>query len=287
MYVGRFEAIPPNFQRNSLSLWNRAVPIGGIIENEHGQPIPGATVAIARFTKGSHDEVVHGVLQRIESLIATQVVTDARGHWQINSVPADASSLMFRLSHPDYVSDAMFNATHPPSTEALHDMTGVMVMQRGAIVDGIVLDDNGRAIQGAKVTLGDDCNGTDLPTRQTDASGSFVFSHTALGQVTLTFQATGYAPELKIIDTASDTNQLEVRLARGNTIRGRVVDSNGKPIEGVSVSTDWWRGKRTLDWKSRTDAAGRFVWGNAPRDEVRFWFWKAGLQSPNPQNFRS
>ena len=257
-----------------------AVPIGGIIQDEQGQPIANATVAIAGFPHGSSDEVVHGVLQHIESVMSTQAVTDVRGHWQINTVPENPSRIMFRLSAPDFVSDPAYNVTQPPPPEQLHNMTGVMVMKKGVGISGTVLDESGRAIPGVKVTEGDN-RSPDLPTRTTDASGNFQFPYSADGLTTLTFQAPGYSPELKIIDASSTTKQLEVRLTHGHVIRGRIVGVDGKPIEGARIGADRWRDKRTLDWETTTDSEGRFVWMDAPLDEVRFNIWKTGYLRPS------
>ena len=47
----------------------------------------------------------------------------------------------------------------------------------------------------------------------------------------------------------------------------------------VSVAADTWRKMRTLTFRANTDTQGRFVWNNAPRDEVVFALSVKGFMS--------
>ncbi len=62
---------------------------------------------------------------------------------------------------------------------------------------------------------------------------------------------------------------MDVRLEKGRTIRGRVVDARGEPLAGATVFVDGWRGNRTLDMRMTTDEEGEFRWTDAPPDS--FW----------------
>ena len=256
-----------------------AVPIGGVIQNEQGQPIPGATVSISVTTPGSAENV-HGVVQTVRPAVSNEkVVTDAAGRWQYNNAPADVSQLYFRLEHPVYVSDPTFSNQGIPSPEKLHDMTSVMVMKKGLTVAGTVLDTEGHPIPNATVLQGHDRWGTNYPETTTDAAGHFQFADVASGELVLTIQAEGYAPELETIDVNAHTEPLEVRLGKGNTTRLRVVDTAGNPIAGAWVNADTWHGHRSLKWESKTDSDGRCVWTSAPPDAVQFTIGKAGFLS--------
>ncbi len=274
---GQTFALPPEF----TFAMDPSVPIGGVIQNEQGQPIPGAKVSFMQFTPPSDTvpEAVQGYIQSLENRVNGTLVTDEQGRWRYDNAPRGAKDINFRLEHPDYISDPMFNSSSAP--EKLLDMTSVMVMKKGLSVVGTVLDTKGRPIRGAKVMQGHDRWGTNYPDTTTDAEGRFQFANTAPGEMILTIQAEGYAPELDTIEVRDQTEPLEVHLAKGGTIRIRVVDSAGKPIAGAWVDADTWRKHRSLEWKTKTDAEGHSVWTSAPPDEVEFEIGKTGFSSRN------
>ncbi len=258
-----------------------SVPIGGVIQNEQGQPIPGAKVSFMQFTEARDTvpEAVQGYIQSLENRVNGTLVTDEQGRWRYDNAPRGAKDINFRLEHPDYIGDPIYNSSSAP--EKLLDMTSIMVMKKGLSVVGTVLDTKGRPIRGAKVMQVSDRWGSKYPDTTTDAEGHFQFANTAPGEMILTIQAEGYAPELDTVEVNAQTEPLEVHLGKGGTIRIRMVDSNGEPIAGAWVDADTWRGHRSLNWKTTTDAEGRSVWTSAPPDNVEFEVGKAGFASRN------
>jgi hypothetical protein len=116
---------------------------------------------------------------------------------------------------------------------------------------------------------------------KTDAAGRFRFTNLSPSALILTFQAEGHAPELTTVDVNPQTPPLEIHLAKGNIIRGRVVDMKGNPVAHAWVMSDRWREYRTLGWQTGTDIEGRFVCSNAPPDEVQVAIGKEGFISIN------
>ena len=57
-----------------------------------------------------------------------------------------------------------------------------------------------------------------------------------------------------------------------------MVDSEGEPLEGVAVRADTLRGNRAVYWQTLTDTAGRFVWTEAPDEQVLFAFGYEGFK---------
>lgn len=245
--------------------------IGGVVQDEQGQPIAGASVSIS--TPWSN---MAGASEEVSTNVDDNVVTDARGQWRSDQVPADLSKLSIRLKHPEYVTESA-----QPSAEELRDMMGVMVMKKGLVVQGVVFGDDAQPIEGANVMQGPVCCNPSIPSMKTDSNGRFRFANVAPGPMVLTFKAEGRAPELTTVDVNPQTAPLEVHLAKGNVIRGRVVDTKGNPVAHAWVATDAWREHRSLGWWGQTDAEGRFVWSNAPPDEVLFAFGKEGFMSIN------
>ena len=63
---------------------------------------------------------------------------------------------------------------------------------------------------------------------------------------------------------------IDFQLAPGRPFHGRVLDNKRQPVAGVTVSARWEE-CYSLDWKAMTDAKGRFVWLDAPREgEIQF-----------------
>jgi sugar lactone lactonase YvrE/peroxiredoxin len=252
------KSLMPN--KHTLAL-EAGTPIGGIVKDEQGKPIAGARIFLLLPGK---DEVERIAIRDYE------VKTDANGLWRCDVIPAKLDEIWIRLAHPDFISDEMYGKTARPPIEQLRDMTGVIVMKKGISITGSVVDTNGAPIKGATVAQGSDRFGTEYPTTKTDEQGRFKFDSARPGAVVLTVQKSGFAPDLKEITVYEGMKPIDFRLGPGQTIRGRIIDVNGNPVQGAFVSADTWRGHRSLDWRVNIDANGRFFWKNAPADEVLF-----------------
>ncbi|HUW85181.1 MAG TPA: carboxypeptidase regulatory-like domain-containing protein [Phycisphaerae bacterium] len=139
-----------------------------------------------------------------------------------------------------------------------------------AALTGRVLDQQGRPIAGASVTVGVDPFHPEYGISLTDSQGRFQLANVKPGTVVLTAQASGHGPDLRRVEAAEGMQPVEFRLGPSFTTRGRVVDRRGEPVAGATVSADTWRGYRSLSVRMTTDAGGRFEWTSAPADEVAF-----------------
>jgi hypothetical protein len=187
-----------------------------------------------------------------------------------------------RLQHPDFLSDNYYDnfrnrSQLPLST--LRDGTAYLIMQKGVTVAGHVTDVAGRPIAGAEVKQGRDRHGSDYPMTKTAPDGSFRFPHAETGEMSLTVQAKGHAPETQTIAVEGGREALVFALPPPQRLRGRLLDQAGKPLKGVGVYADTWRVRnRALDFSVATDAEGRFTWADAPADAVLFDFVGAGVE---------
>ncbi len=252
--------------------------IGGLVKDPEGRPINGATVYVLVPSQPS---------QRPEPEPRPNIWdypnrTDAQGRWHCDIVPAELADVWIRLEHPDFASDISYGVTPKPTMAQLRDGTGVMVMKKGLTVSGIVRDSEGRPLPGATVAQGSDRWGTHYPDTKTDAEGQFRFTQVPPGEIVLTVQVKGHAPDLKTIPVVPDLPVVEFRLGPPRTLRGRVVDGDGQPLADTLVVADTWRGHRSLSIRTQTGDDGRFQVDDLSDEPVEFTVVKENFMSmPN------
>ncbi len=223
--------------------------IGGSVRDEAGRPIAGAKVSVSAPV-AEKENFMHWL---------GFPKTDAEGRWRLDEAPGVLAGVSVRVEHPDY---------RPAWAEASRDLAVVAVLNKGLSVKGRVLDLEGRPIAGASAVIGHDIWGSDPPTVKADASGVFTLANCPEGPSVVTVQAPGFAPELRDVRVGNGDEPVEFRLGPSSTLRVRVVDREGKPVVGAFFAADTWRGHRSIRFRADTDAEGRIVWKDAPKDVV-------------------
>jgi len=279
---------PPELPKIFTIAIEPSTTIGGVVREEQGEPIEGVAVGVYyRIDDPDAAENVN-VEVLIFNTIETDIKTDKAGRWTFNKMPSeiDKNELRIFLTHPGYISDNLrpshipLPITRQPSIESLRDLSAVMVMKAGLEVAGKVTDKRGNPIAGAKIY---DTEGywwrSTKPFAETDAQGQFQ-ANTKPGAATLTVQAPGYAPDLKVVTIIAGMPPVEIRLEPGRIIEGKVTDQAGKPVEEAWVSAEEWRrNRRRLHLVAKSDAEGNFRITDAPADEVTFDIGKEGYMA--------
>ena len=234
--------------------------VQGKVEDEDGRPIAGAKVNLSVLTLrvriprdvfDFRDEVIH---------------TGADGRWSYRGMPLQG--VRIRVQHPDYADETHDFRPGDIAPEGPNDI-GVMRMAKGLTLSGCVLDPAGNPVAGAQVARG--LNGfthADAPWLETDRDGRFRVTQADRGSLVLTVRAKGLAPDMRTIEVKPALEPILVRLQPPNTIRGRVVDRDGRKIAGARVSIGSWRGLNPIPISTTTDDAGRFALEDAPADTV-------------------
>jgi RNA polymerase sigma factor (sigma-70 family) len=255
-HPGDEEEFPPTFTLKMVP----AARIGGLVKDEEGRSVVGAKVWLG--ISGPWDEP-----QNRAGIRPEDAVTDAEGRWNCPSIPPgyhEAQLSLIRIRHPDFQTceldrDELSGAIGPE---------GTVVLRRGVVVTGRVLDHEGHPVRGARVGTGSDWFGSDPPIVETDGDGRFRLGHLRPGETVITVQAKGHGPERIELDARTGLPPVELKLGTPRTIQGRVVDRDGRPLPGIQVTVVYWRRLHTLDWKAETGTDGRFRWENAPREDV-------------------
>ncbi len=283
--------------------------IGGVIRDKSGQPIPDAKVWVHYY--GPVEGKNPNVRANIDDVTTR---SSKQGRWRMDIAPNQIDEKKFRIFfyHPNFVSDHAMHAyvlnsvVASPSIAELLTQSAVSVMQKGQTLVGKVVDESGEPVAGAKIHDRENYwRLIDGPRAVTDENGEFQLrgydgpglQQREGGERRLTVQADGFAPELveipgadawrnpfwrnrlgpQLAELAEPPKPIRVELKPAQTASGRVIDTNGRPIEGVAINASWWRGKRRqLHIDSKTDSEGRFELMGLPVDEVKFDFRKSG-----------
>lgn len=262
----------------------KGIMVGGVVKNEEGEPVGGAKVEIICYRADEKDD------NSYHKIFDGSIVADGKGNWQFGQIPDEKfEQIEVKVSHNDYVQSKDWIQVASAEFKLLEAKKFNTVIKRGKVISGVVRDIRGRAIADATVMFGASRYNDDFVKIQTDSAGMFLnnkvkvnqydMAYIQPGQVTVTVVKAGYAPEMMVVSPSDEKEQLDFSLEGGYTISGRVVDVNGKGVEGVSLTANEWRNFRTIEWKSKTDSEGRFRWDDGPSDEVKFGFYKNGYCS--------
>ena len=139
-------------------------------------------------------------------------------------------------------------------------------------VSGTIVGPEGKPVASAVVRWDLLVSSDSVPETKSDASGAFRLEGVPDAANVLSVMAKGLAPSFPLVDAGGD-RQVKVELKAGATIRGRVVDDAGAPIEGVRVVPQInnpkpnWVGFVYLDaLQAKTDRDGRFTLEGMPEN---------------------
>jgi len=260
----------PQFQEFPVK---KGISIGGIVKNEEGEPIAGAKVNLS----------LRGPEGRIRYYVEHAVRTEADGKWRYDAMHRELDELSMEITHPEYVSFDQWVSTAPYLKDKLRDFSAVMVMDRGITVSGFVYDHQGEPIEKALLMTGR--SGFFSRVARTNYQGHFEFKHCKLEPLYISAQAPGKSPVLRRVLEQDLPKPLKFTLKPGHSIRLRVVDVHGTPLEGVHVIPERYKGYRyilkpnpaNLQRGIETDKQGRVSWDSAPPDAVEYAFSKEGF----------
>ena len=233
---------------------------------------PGET--IGGFVKDGAGAPVDGAAVKLNELIAC---TDAEGRWSLKGVAPRYGGHSLEVGHPDFPPTS-FRMDSDVSLADLGKQTAVLVVQGGMKLSGVVKDGEGKPVADAQVFFGNTQWDHAKAETRTDAEGRFTLKQLPAGASYVTVQASRMAPEFVRVEVGPKTAPLSITMKKGHLLKGKVVDENGKPLEGVTIMADRLQEPRTLRFRFTTKADGKFIWGAAPDEEVSFYFHKDGLR---------
>jgi RNA polymerase sigma factor (sigma-70 family) len=257
---------PRSFRGNAPALCTvpleSGTTIGGVVVDPLGNPLPGAKLRIS--IDSPHDDAPHPVIDD------ESILTDAQGRWQVTNAPSKLEQIWVLAWHENFPGSER-ESSPMVNVEKLREKALISTVQAIATkLAGVVLDPDGKPLAGATVVVANDRYNQDKVRTITDAQGRFEAVGFPRWTGAAIVRAPGFAPHLIKMKPPEASPPVEVRMVKPVTIEAQVVSPDGKPVAGAIVDVEKWRDFRALEWKTRTDANGRFVWNEAPADEVQF-----------------
>jgi carboxypeptidase family protein len=253
------QAIPDKFVVELDAGW----AVGGIVVDEDGNPVEGATVNPSlKFKKrpGDFSELYTG----------EEIKVDGEGKWTFSCVPASLREVHVTINHPDFMPTRQKLTRSEFGIELGAEPSRKIEMKRGAMIVGTVKDESGAPIEGAVVRTQ---FVNELREATTDDDGTYFLAGCEPRMTRIVASAKGRALELKEVRVEPGMAPVDFVMKPGGKIRVRVLDENDKPIPRTRIFFQRWRGH--IDYfefdhvNQYTDANGVWEWNEAPLDEFR------------------
>ena len=281
------------------------IAAGGIVLDEDGQPVEGATVL---FSAGARQPE-----QRLEKTFwKRKYITNDQGRWECDIAPRDMNSGSINVNHPDYAK-VTSSWSIDQSIAELQSKEYTWTLKTGFTIRGMVTNPAGAPIAGAHLAVGSlNLYSPEGPFAVTDSQGRFEFQRIRSAnqsdnadepyQMSVTVLAAGWAPQIAVVpgtgereleeSTWSD-REMNFQLDKGKTLTLQLTDKQGNPVEDAWVFPSEWRyGTNGLTVlrehgiPENSDETGVWQWPTAPIDqEVSYDILKRGFMDIRGQKF--
>lgn len=238
--------------------------VGGIVVDEKGAPIEGASVRpFISFKKRPGDTSSLGV--------GTNIKTDKEGRWLYPSLPRSNASLSVEIQHPEFEPKVASLSAETFEIRPGQLASQTIVMDKGLAVTGRVVDASGKPIKGALVRTQ---LYNDIRSTTSNDDGRYELGGCQEGVVRVVVSAPGMAVDMKTVTVESKMDSVDFTMQPGGHVRIRVVDEAGKAVPKARIFFQRWREGRYSYFEFRhvnqyADENGIWEWNEAPLDEFK------------------
>jgi hypothetical protein len=272
------EPLPVNY---TLKL-ERAVSIGGRVEDSSGKPVSDAAIALqfAEIGDASFREPAPERLGFVATVIATHA--DAQGNWRCSLAPPGYSDFEIIAKHPNFVERQIATDSNQPTSRnpdrlRMADLwagKAILRLQTGFQLSGLVLDDESKPLANVRVSwMGNQRYVQEGVKTQPD--GTFRLVSLPAGYGNISAWLAGFAPSLAYVKISSAMPQPVFRLNRGASFPIWITDEDGVGIPGAWAAIDLPQ-PHNADMHVTTGPDGRAMVEGIPTNAVNALVFHAG-----------
>ncbi|MDC0718525.1 carboxypeptidase regulatory-like domain-containing protein [Nannocystis bainbridge] len=235
--------------------------ISGVVRDEHGAVVSDAFVEAARESDSASAAEGNGSRDTRWTLGKRPNLTDAEGRFTLTDLNEGKHTLR---AHRRGGGEAIVEHVALGSEVTL-------TLAPASRLAGTVVLAGGGAPEEFVVRLSDETTGFRRSDQFYRTNGAWSFTEVPGGELKVMVSAGAGAAEMRVkVAAGEETSGVRIELMPKVTVRGTVVDLEGKPAPGLTVTvTGSGTGVSAQDGKANvTDAEGRFEFHNAPTGQV-------------------
>ncbi|HEX9986816.1 MAG TPA: carboxypeptidase regulatory-like domain-containing protein [Thermoanaerobaculia bacterium] len=266
---------------------------GKVLEEGTSQPVAGAEVRLVAVTaRGNLPRYMRGEDEEPEQEF--QVFTDGEGNVRFEHLPAGRFDLLVKAAG---FAPRTVRGLTIENGERANDL-GTVLLQRGATLEGIVVDDDRQPLAGVVVGIYppsptgirgeavDRMAQPDVREAVSGADGRFTISELTTGEtVDVTARRSGYVPATMPKVEVPRAEPLQIELEVAARLSGRVLTEQGDPVAGATVTAkpaDAALPAGLSGMTTETDLAGAYVLSDLAAGKVALTAMAKGYISVDP-----
>ena len=244
---------PPGSSRTEVIITlGRGATVFGVVRDSAGKPVPGVTLRVLPRGDSVRSRLQWSPDGRARGeLLTPQGTSDASGNYRISGIEVPFAAVIRACADDGRLATSEMLTVRDPNSESEVDLT----LTKSAGVCVRILLEDGSVCTDARLEIRDLAG----VWRFLDLDGgSYRVGDLAPGEYRLSVMAPGYLSKEHSLELVpSEECIVELRLLRGRTLTGRVMDTEGAPLQGVTV---WFRGGGET-CASDTNVDGAFLLG--------------------------
>lgn len=217
------------------------IVIGRLVD-EHGRPLAGVPVRLYGYGSWADGHDVPR-LAGMYDFRGWEIPSGADGSFRFEVPVPTVAPTQLRIE-PDPFHDSAWwilggpdASARPPLRPALNDLGEILLVGTGAI-RGRVTTSSGAPLEGAELRIAQDPTSTLGREGLSDASGSYVIAHVKPGSYGVAVNREGYLSafaEPFVVEVGRFTTGVDFTLQDAPVLAGRIVDQDGRGLEGAEL----------------------------------------------------